>query len=115
MKNKVVITGLILIGVIIFYVNIVDKGDKMTGYIENINEDERSITINITESVKGNRKKDTAEAYIFVAKITDETIIRSEDGKSLNFKDINIGRKVVVKPISIEKYKGTAKEIIILK
>ncbi|MBB6451661.1 hypothetical protein HNQ94_000082 [Salirhabdus euzebyi] len=92
------------------------KDDEMIGTVWEVNKNENSIVVDISEWEKRDRKGPdmTDEGYTYTAKLTKETLIEREDGTLASIDEIKKGQKVLVNPPRGNDFKGIANEIILL-
>ncbi|GGG14338.1 hypothetical protein [Paenibacillus abyssi] len=89
--------------------------DEMIGFISHMNEQEQTITFDITEWMKRDMKGPDINDWgaEFTAQITPSTIIEDEDGKTFTWKELENGHKVQIIPV-MEGGSGTPDKLLIL-
>lgn len=92
------------------------KDHKMIGTVISVDLDINTIEVNISEWEKRDISGPliTFEAYFYTAEITNETVIRYEDGTPANLKDIKRGQKVLVNPPRGDDYRGEVEQFILM-
>ncbi|WP_339217060.1 hypothetical protein [Ornithinibacillus sp. FSL M8-0202] len=92
------------------------EDDKMIGTVWEVLEDEKSIDVDISEWEKRDRKGPgmTDEGYSYIAKLSNETVIKHEDGKEVSIDNLKKGQKVLVNPPRGDSFEGYPDEIILL-
>ncbi|WP_096156204.1 hypothetical protein [Bacillus sp. FJAT-45066] len=92
------------------------EDDKMIGTVKEVQKNENSVVVNISEWEKRDIKGPniTSEGYSYIAMIADETIIKYENGTEASLDDIQKGQKVLVNPPRGNEFEGYPEEIILL-
>lgn len=92
------------------------EDDKMIGTVWEVNKNENSIVIDISEWEKRDRKGPgiTDEGYKYTAKLSKETNIKNEDGTEASIDDLKKGQKVLVNPPRGNGFEGHTNEIVLL-
>ncbi|WP_146137236.1 hypothetical protein [Planomicrobium soli] len=92
------------------------KDDKMIGTVWEIDNDDNSLIIDISEWEKRDRKGAgiTDEGYSYMARLSEETRMKYEDGRAASIDDIKKGQKVLVNPPRGNKFEGYPMELVLL-
>lgn len=92
------------------------KDDKMIGIVSEVNNSESTIVVDISEWEKRDRKGPdmTEEGYEYNAKVTNNTIIKYEEGTETSIEYVQKGQKVLVHPPRENGFEGHPDEIILL-
>jgi hypothetical protein len=92
------------------------EDDKMIGTVWEVNKNENSIVVDISEWEKRDRKgpEITDEGYSYTAKLSKESNIINEEGTELSIDDIKKGQKVLVNPPRGNDFEGHTDEIVLL-
>lgn len=92
------------------------EDDKMIGTVLEVTKNEDKIVVDISEWEKRDRKGPnmTDEGYSYTAKITEETVIKHENGTEASIHDMKNGQKVLIIPPRGNNFEGYPQEIILL-
>ena len=91
------------------------EDDKMVGNIWDINKKDNSVVVNISDWMKrGSKGTHTDEGYSYTAKITEETVMKYENGTKASFDEIKVGQKVQINPPMENNLEVPPEEIILL-
>ncbi|MEA3319894.1 MAG: hypothetical protein U9Q88_07680 [Bacillota bacterium] len=88
--------------------------EKMIGTVWNVSGDSVEVDISEWEKRDRNGSNGTDEGYSYLAKITEETTIKYENGKEASLNDLRKGQKVLVNPPRGESFEGKLKELVLL-
>jgi hypothetical protein len=90
--------------------------NEMIGFVNTVNEQEEVISLDISEWKKRHEKGANTDTigYSFTAHISPNTLIRTQDGDTVTWKDIKIGQKVQIIPVATDAFNGEPEELLIL-
>lgn len=92
------------------------EDDKMIGIVENVDAEKSQLVVDISEWHKRDVRGPGIDDYgvSIPIEITDDTVIRNNDGKSITIDNLKMGQKVLVNPPHENNSHYKAKEIVLL-